>query len=88
VQAVRLGGMREVVMERALTETGVGADWTLRGYPAVQIRIGLSTGMALVGNLGSQERLRCVAPPCVACVCKCATVCVCVRGSLCVWLFA
>ena len=34
------------------------AGWTLRGFPAVSIRIGLSTGMALVGNLGSQERLR------------------------------
>ena len=31
--------------------------WAVRGYPPVNIRIGLSTGTALVGNLGSRERL-------------------------------
>ena len=32
--------------------------WSQRGFPLVSIRIGLATGMALVGNLGSPERFR------------------------------
>jgi adenylate cyclase len=31
-------------------------DWTRRGLPALRVRIGLNTGQALVGNMGSRQR--------------------------------
>lgn len=32
-------------------------EWIQRGYPAIRARIGIHTGLALVGNLGSRTRI-------------------------------
>lgn len=34
----------------------LGERWVARGLPALKVRIGLNTGVALVGNLGSERR--------------------------------
>ena len=31
-------------------------DWLARGWPEIEVRIGLNTGVAVVGNMGSQQR--------------------------------
>ena len=36
--------------------TAIRSQWKDRGLPAVEIRIGLNTGIAVVGNIGSENR--------------------------------
>jgi adenylate cyclase len=42
-------------MQRRIGELGV--QWTQRGETAVQARIGINTGVVVVGNMGSERRL-------------------------------
>ena len=52
----RLAGLRSALdMQRRLKE--LEGAWREAGYPAVVTRMGLNTGRALVGNMGSKERL-------------------------------
>jgi len=40
--------------QEALTE--LRKQWLARGWPEIRVRIGLNTGVAIVGNMGSQQR--------------------------------
>lgn len=52
----RLGGLRTALdMQKRLA--ALAPEWRQAGYPDVITRIGLNTGLALVGNMGSKERL-------------------------------
>lgn len=57
--------LRRAIDESLAICIGIGGrtGWTQRGFPTISIRIGLATGIALVGNLGSPERLRLVSIP-------------------------